>query len=210
MIRSIFNWRDKSYSDNEIISVLRTFNHPEDQLVIDYLFAKRLVNVFQSKRLSKLLPDKIERQDVYTDIFQKFVRKIRATENLKIRNLEAYFYHMFHLAILDKLKKDGASKREVLKKTAPADIGTFYYFLKSTDDLMNMIIQKNNYNQVQKYIQKLKPPCDSIINLMADGYSAREVAKVVDLKEGNVRARKKICLTQLNELLRINKELDHE
>lgn len=143
-------------------------------------------------------------------MFPNFVTKLSQEKSINIKSLDAYFSKFFSDACKQEIRSKEAMKRKIEKNIDNVDISTFHFFLKSTEDLLNNIIQKNKYERVQKYLKKLNPPCATIINMMAEGYSAKEVGSRIGYKEGNVRARKKICLTKLLELLNINKELENE
>ena len=141
-----------------------------------------------------LVKDREESEDVLQDVFVKIWKNIDSYAEAKGR----FYTWMLNIArntAIDKLRSKNFNNS---KKNLSAD--NFVHLLDESNKLTNKIDSIG----IMEFVQKLKPKCIAIIDLLFfKGYTQQETAEELEIPLGTVKTQNRNCINDLRNFLKI-------
>ena len=141
-----------------------------------------------------LVKDREEAEDVLQDVFVKIWKNISSYEETKGR----FYTWMLNIArntAIDKLRSKNFNNS---KKNLSSD--NFVHLLDESNKLTNKIDSIG----ILEFVQKLKPKCIAIIDLLFfKGYTQQEAADELEIPLGTVKTQNRNCINDLRTFLKV-------
>ena len=141
-----------------------------------------------------LVKDKEEAEDVLQEVFVKIWKNMESYNESKGR-FYTWALNIARNTSIDKLRSKNFNNS---KKNLTAD--NFVHILDDSNKMVNMI----NTIGIQEFVQKLKPKCIAIIDLLFfKGYTQLEAAEELQIPLGTVKTNNRNCINELRKYLQV-------
>lgn len=175
-------------SQEEIVTLLLKKDDKAYSTLYD-MYAKSLFAV-----IINLINDREEAEDVLQEVFIKIWKNIDTYNESKGR----FYTWMINIArnsAIDKLRSKNFNKS---KKNLSTD--NFVHLL----DESNKSVFKIDAIGIQEFIQKLKPKCIALIDLLFfKGYTQQEASEALEIPLGTVKTQNRNCINDLRIFLKV-------
>uniref|UniRef100_UPI00404B9941 RNA polymerase sigma factor n=1 Tax=Flavobacterium sp. TaxID=239 RepID=UPI00404B9941 len=139
-----------------------------------------------------LIRNKEEAEDVLQEVFVKIWSNIDSYNESKGR-LYTWMLNIARNTTIDKLRSKGYNNNQ---KNLSAD--NFVYMLEDNSKTMNRI----DAIGIKKFIDKLKPKCIQIIELLFfQGYTQQEASEELEIPLGTVKTNNRNCMNELRLMI---------
>lgn len=161
----------------------RAFTHVYD------MYSKSLFAV-----ISNLVSDREEAEDVLQETFVKIWKNIDSYNESKGR-FYTWIVNIARNSSIDKLRSKGFNNRQ---KNLSSD-----NFVHLLDD-SNKLIHKIDTIGIREFVNKLKPKCIQIIDLLFfKGYTQQEASDELQIPLGTVKTQNRNCINDLRNFLQV-------
>jgi RNA polymerase sigma-70 factor, ECF subfamily len=144
--------------------------------------------------ISNLVKEKEEAEDVLQEVFVKIWKNIESYSESKGR-LYTWMLNITRNTSIDKLRSKGFNNSQ---KNQSSD-----NFVHLLDD-SNKMINKIDTIGIKEFIQKLKPKCIAIIDLLFfKGYTQQETSEELEIPLGTVKTLNRNCINDLRLFLKV-------
>jgi RNA polymerase sigma-70 factor, ECF subfamily len=144
--------------------------------------------------ISNLVKEKEEAEDVLQEVFVKIWKNIESYSESKGR-LYTWMLNIARNTSIDKLRSKGFNNSQ---KNQSSD-----NFVHLLDD-SNKMINKIDTIGIKEFIQKLKPKCIAIIDLLFfKGYTQQETSEELEIPLGTVKTLNRNCINDLRLFLKV-------
>ncbi len=141
-----------------------------------------------------LVKDKEEAEDVLQEVFVKIWKNMESYNESKGR-FYTWALNIARNTSIDKLRSKNFNNS---KKNLTAD--NFVHILDDSNKMVNMI----DTIGIQEFVQKLKPKCIAIIDLLFfKGYTQLEAAEELQIPLGTVKTNNRNCINELRKYLQV-------
>lgn len=139
-----------------------------------------------------LIRNKEEAEDVLQEVFVKIWNNIDSYNESKGR-LYTWMLNIARNTTIDKLRSKGFNNSQ---KNLSAD--NFVYMLEDNSKIMNRI----DAIGIKRFIDKLKPKCIQIIELLFfQGYTQQEASEELEIPLGTVKTNNRNCMNELRLMI---------
>ena len=153
------------------------------------MYSKSLFSV-----ITNLIKDREEAEDVLQEVFVKIWKNIDTYNESKGR-LYTWMLNIARNTSIDKLRSKGYNNS---KKNLSAD-----NFVHLTDD-SNKLNNRIDTIGIREFVQKLKPKCIQIIDLLFfKGYTQQEASDELEIPLGTVKTQNRNCMNDLRNFLKV-------
>ena len=153
------------------------------------MYSKSLFSV-----ITNLIKDREEAEDVLQEVFVKIWKNIDTYNESKGR-LYTWMLNIARNTSIDKLRSKGYNNS---KKNLSAD--NFVHLLDDSNKLNNRI----DTIGIREFVQKLKPKCIQIIDLLFfKGYTQQEASDELEIPLGTVKTQNRNCMNDLRNFLKV-------
>lgn len=140
-----------------------------------------------------LINDKEEAEDILQEVFIKIWNSLDSYNESKGR-LYTWMLNITRNATIDKLRSKGFNNQ---KKNLSVD--NFVHMMESQS---LRIIDKLDVIGIKKFIQKLKPRCIELIELLFfQEYTQQEVSDELEIPLGTVKTQSRNCINELRNIV---------
>lgn len=175
-------------SQEEIILLLQKKDDKAYSVLYD-MYAKSLFAV-----IINLINDREEAEDVLQESFIKIWKNIDSYDGSKGR-LYTWMLNISRNTAIDKLRSKNFNNS---KKNLSSD--NFVHLL----DESNKSVFKIDAIGIQEFIQKLKPKCIALIDLLFfKGYTQQEASEALEIPLGTVKTQNRNCINDLRIFLKV-------
>mgnify|MGYP003420660943 CR=1 FL=1 len=144
--------------------------------------------------ISNLVKEREEAEDVLQEVFVKIWKNIESYSESKGR-LYTWMLNIARNTSIDKLRSKGFNNSQ---KNQSSD-----NFVHLLDD-SNKMINKIDTIGIKEFIQKLKPKCIAIIDLLFfKGYTQQETSEELEIPLGTVKTLNRNCINDLRLFLKV-------
>ena len=141
-----------------------------------------------------LVKDKEVAEDVLQEVFVKIWKNMESYNESKGR-FYTWALNIARNTSIDKLRSKNFNNS---KKNLTAD--NFVHILDDSNKMVNMI----DTIGIQEFVQKLKPKCIAIIDLLFfKGYTQLEAAEELQIPLGTVKTNNRNCINELRKYLQV-------
>lgn len=153
------------------------------------MYSKSLFSV-----ITNLIKDREEAEDVLQEVFVKIWKNIDTYNESKGR-LYTWMLNIARNTSIDKLRSKGYNNSQ---KNLSAD--NFVHLLDDSNKLNNRI----DTIGIREFVQKLKPKCIQIIDLLFfKGYTQQEASDELEIPLGTVKTQNRNCMNDLRNFLKV-------
>ena len=144
--------------------------------------------------ITNLIKDREEAEDVLQEVFVKIWKNIDTYNESKGR-LYTWMLNIARNTSIDKLRSKGYNNSQ---KNLSAD--NFVHLLDDSNKLNNRI----DTIGIREFVQKLKPKCIQIIDLLFfKGYTQQEASDELEIPLGTVKTQNRNCMNDLRNFLKV-------
>ena len=173
-------------TQEELLPMLLKKDDRAFSLVYD-MYSKSLFSV-----INNLVNDKDEAEDVLQEVFVKIWRNIDMYSDSKGR-FYTWILNIARNTAIDKLRSKGFSNKQ---KNLSSD--NFVHLLDDSNNLINRI----DVIGIREFVEKLKPKCIQIIELLFfRGYTQQEASDELEIPLGTVKTHN--CINDLRTYLKV-------
>lgn len=177
-----------SMNQEEIFSLLQKKDDKAYSTLYD-MYAKSLFAV-----IINLINDREEAEDILQESFIKIWKNIDSYDESKGR-LYTWMLNISRNTAIDKLRSKNFNNS---KKNLSSD--NFVHLL----DESNKSVFKIDAIGIQEFIQKLKPKCIALIDLLFfKGYTQQEASEALEIPLGTVKTQNRNCINDLRIFLKV-------
>jgi RNA polymerase sigma-70 factor, ECF subfamily len=175
-------------TQEELIPLI--LNKEERAFTIMYdMYSKSLFAV-----ISNLLKETEDAEDVLQEVFVKIWKNFDSYSDSKGR-LYTWMLNIARNTAIDKLRSKGYNNTQ---KNLSAD-----NFVHLLDD-SNKLIHRIDTIGIKEFVQKLKPKCIAIIDLLFfKGYTQQETSEALEIPLGTVKTLNRNCINDLRTYLKV-------
>jgi RNA polymerase sigma-70 factor (ECF subfamily) len=153
------------------------------------MYSKSLFSI-----ISNLISDREEAEDVLQEVFVKIWKNIDTYHQSKGR-LYTWMLNIARNTAIDKLRSKGFNNSQ---KNLSAD-----NFVHLLDD-SNTITHKIDSIGLREFVNKLKPKCIQLIDLLFfKGYTQQEASDELAIPLGTVKTQNRMCMNDLRKFLKL-------
>jgi RNA polymerase sigma-70 factor (ECF subfamily) len=153
------------------------------------MYSKSLFSI-----ITNLVSDREEAEDVLQEVFVKIWKNIDSYHQSKGR-LYTWMLNIARNSAIDKLRSKGFNNSQ---KNLSAD-----NFVHLLDD-SNRLTQKIDSIGLKEFVNKLKPKCIQLIDLLFfKGYTQQEASEELAIPLGTVKTQNRMCINDLRNFLKI-------
>ena len=184
------------YSEEEIIQGLKTYGSSSHRLE-DSLYLRYQYLIEEGRKKYSL--NKEDAFSCYSDAVINVIENIRS-ENFEGRSsLKTYLYQIFHNKCVDQIRKN-STKKSAVHRTA--DISDMMAGISDTArNIIQRLSDQADLKQLQEKLSELGENCRKMLLMSAEGYTDREIARVMDYKTDSVAKTSRLrCLEKLRQL----------
>lgn len=168
-----------------------TDQNVKDQLELLYVMYKRDLYV----TAFSILKDQSTAEDIVHDAILKAAGNLEKFSEIKCNKTRAYLVIIVKNLCIDYLRRN--------KKVVPFDYELLKNTLPDHDDLLDeQMIKMDITREMEEYLNELHPSYAQVIMLrFYHGLTVLEIAKILEITEGNVRARLNRALNAMKVLI---------
>ena len=153
------------------------------------MYSKSLYSV-----ISTLVKDTEDAEDLLQEVFVKIWKNIDSYNQSKGR-FYTWILNISRNSAIDKLRSKGHNNS--LKNLSSDD---FTHLLEDSNKLINRI----DTIGIQEFVNKLKPKCIQIIDLLFfKGYTQQEASEELEIPLGTVKTQNRNCINDLRNYLKV-------
>ncbi len=153
------------------------------------MYSKSLFSI-----ITNLVSDREEAEDVLQEVFVKIWKNIDSYHQSKGR-LYTWMLNIARNTAIDKLRSKGFNNSQ---KNLSAD--NFVHLLEDS----NRLTQKIDSIGLKEFVNKLKPKCIQLIDLLFfKGYTQQEASEELAIPLGTVKTQNRMCINDLRNFLKI-------
>jgi RNA polymerase sigma-70 factor (ECF subfamily) len=153
------------------------------------MYSKSLFSI-----ITNLVSDREEAEDVLQEVFVKIWKNIDSYHQSKGR-LYTWMLNIARNTAIDKLRSKGFNNNQ---KNLSAD--NFVHLLEDS----NRLTQKIDSIGLKEFVNKLKPKCIQLIDLLFfKGYTQQEASEELAIPLGTVKTQNRMCINDLRNFLKI-------
>ena len=153
------------------------------------MYSKSLFSV-----ISNLISDREEAEDVLQEVFVKIWKNIDSYNQSKGR-LYTWMLNIARNTTIDKLRSKGFNNSQ---KNLSSD--NFVHLLDDSNKLTNKIDSIG----LKEFINKLKPKCIQLIDLLFfKGFTQQEASEELEIPLGTVKTQNRMCMNDLRNYLKV-------
>jgi len=184
----IFVSKDAIMTQEELLPLIMTKDERAFTHVYD-MYSKSLFAV-----INNLVNDREEAEDVLQEVFVKIWKNIDSYNESKGR-FYTWIVNIARNSSIDKLRSKGFSNKQ---KNLSSD-----NFVHLLDD-SNKMVHKIDTIGIREFVNKLKPKCIRIIDLLFfKGYTQQEASDELQIPLGTVKTQNRTCINDLRNFLRV-------
>lgn len=190
--------RISSNTDQHIIDTLRqegiAKRKGEDELFTTY-------NYFIREGAQKHHLTEDEAFDAYSDSVLSAIEDLRKGSFEGRSSLKTWLYQIFHNKCVDLLRKKATNKNSVHHTS---DISSMVYQLSdSSQSIIQQLADKADWQSLKQQLNELGENCRRLLTLVADGYSDKEIALIMEYKTTDVVKTSRLrCLDRLRKFFK--------
>lgn len=175
-------------TQEELLPLIQTKDHRAFKHVYD-MYSKSLFAV-----ISNLIKDREEAEDVLQEVFVKIWKNIDSYNESKGR-FYTWIINIARNTSIDKLRSKGYNNSQ---KNLSSD-----NFVHLLDD-SNKLIHRIDTIGIREFVNKLKPKCIQIIELLFfQGYTQQEASDELEIPLGTVKTQNRNCINDLRKFLQV-------
>lgn len=153
------------------------------------MYSKSLFSV-----ISNLIKETEDAEDALQEVFVKIWKNINSYNESKGR-LYTWMLNIARNTAIDKLRSKGFNNS---KKNLSSD--NFVHLLEDSNKLINRI----DTIGIKEFVQKLKPKCIALIELLFfQGYTQQEASEELEMPLGTVKTQNRNCINDLRTYLKV-------
>ncbi len=153
------------------------------------MYSKSLFSV-----ISNLIKETEDAEDALQEVFVKIWKNIDSYNESKGR-LYTWMLNIARNTAIDKLRSKGFNNS---KKNLSSD--NFVHLLDDSNKLINRI----DTIGIKEFVQKLKPKCIALIELLFfQGYTQQEASEELEMPLGTVKTQNRNCINDLRTYLKV-------
>jgi RNA polymerase sigma-70 factor, ECF subfamily len=154
------------------------------------MYSKSLFSV-----ISNLIKETEDAEDALQEVFVKIWKNIDSYNESKGR-LYTWMLNIARNTAIDKLRSKGFNNS---KKNLSSD--NFVHLLDDSNKLINRI----DTIGIKEFVQKLKPKCIALIELLFfQGYTQQEASEELEMPLGTVKTQNRNCINDLRTYLKVS------
>jgi RNA polymerase sigma-70 factor, ECF subfamily len=175
-------------TQEEVLELLKSKNDRAYTYLYD-MYSKSLFAV-----INNLIKDREEAEDVLQEVFVKIWKNLDSYSEEKGR-LYTWMLNIARNSSIDKLRSKGYNTNS---KNLNTD--NFVHILDSSNKLTNMIDSIG----IKEFVQKLKPKCIEIIDLLFfKGFTQQEASEELAIPLGTIKTQNRNCINDLRTFLQV-------
>jgi len=175
-------------TQEELLPLIQTKDDRAFKHVYD-MYSKSLFAV-----ISNLIKDREEAEDVLQEVFVKIWKNIDSYSESKGR-FYTWIINIARNTSIDKLRSKGYNNSQ---KNLSSD-----NFVHLLDD-SNKLIHRIDTIGIREFVNKLKPKCIQIIELLFfQGYTQQEASDELEIPLGTVKTQNRNCINDLRKFLQV-------
>ncbi len=188
--------------DNEIIRIIKT-NNPSRRQAENLLFSQ--YSYFIKEGMARYSLNQEDAFSAYSDTILQSIENISESLFEERASLKTYIYRIFHNKCVDLVRKNTTNKRSVYQTEQISDM--MNKIGDRAKNIVQQMIEKNDAAVLKQRISELGDLCQKLLTFFADGYTDREIAKLMDYKGPEVVKTSRLrCLNRLRELYKTKKQ----
>lgn len=153
------------------------------------MYSKSLFSI-----ITNLISDREEAEDVLQEVFVKIWKNIESYNQSKGR-LYTWMLNIARNTTIDKLRSKGFNNSQ---KNLSSD--NFVHLLDDSNKLTNKIDSIG----LKEFINKLKPKCIQLIDLLFfKGFTQQEASEELEIPLGTVKTQNRMCMNDLRNYLKV-------
>jgi len=153
------------------------------------MYSKSLFSI-----ITNLISDREEAEDVLQEVFVKIWKNIETYNQSKGR-LYTWMLNIARNTTIDKLRSKGFNNSQ---KNLSSD--NFVHLLDDSNKLTNKIDSIG----LREFVDKLKPKCIQIIDLLFfKGFTQQEASEELEIPLGTVKTQNRMCMNDLRKFLKV-------
>jgi len=153
------------------------------------MYSKSLFSI-----ITNLISDREEAEDVLQEVFVKICKNIETYNQSKGR-LYTWMLNIARNTTIDKLRSKGFNNSQ---KNLSSD--NFVHLLDDSNKLTNKIDSIG----LREFVDKLKPKCIQIIDLLFfKGFTQQEASEELEIPLGTVKTQNRMCMNDLRKFLKV-------
>ncbi len=153
------------------------------------MYSKSLFSI-----ITNLISDREEAEDVLQEVFVKIWKNIDSYNQSKGR-LYTWMLNIARNTTIDKLRSKGFNNSQ---KNLSSD--NFVHLLDDSNKLTNKIDSIG----LKEFINKLKPKCIQLIDLLFfKGFTQQEASEELEIPLGTVKTQNRMCMNDLRNYLKV-------
>lgn len=175
-------------TQEEVLSLIQKKDSRAYTILYD-MYSKSLFSV-----ISNLVKDREEAEDILQEVFVKIWKNIDTYNDSKGR-FYTWIVNIARNSSIDKMRSKNYNNN---KKNLSSD--NFVHILDDSNKLTNKIDSIG----IQEFVNKLKPKCIALIDLLFfKGYTQQEASEELEIPIGTVKTQNRNCINDLRNFLKV-------
>lgn len=175
-------------TQEEVLSLIQKKDSRAYTILYD-MYSKSLFSV-----ISNLVKDREEAEDILQEVFVKIWKNIDTYNDSKGR-FYTWIVNIARNSSIDKMRSKNYNNN---KKNLSSD--NFVHLLDDSNKLTNKIDSIG----IQEFVNKLKPKCIALIDLLFfKGYTQQEASEELEIPIGTVKTQNRNCINDLRNFLKV-------
>lgn len=175
-------------TQEEVLSLIQKKDSRAYTILYD-MYSKSLFAV-----ISNLVKDREEAEDILQEVFVKIWKNIDTYNDSKGR-FYTWIVNIARNSSIDKMRSKNYNNN---KKNLSSD--NFVHLLDDSNKLTNKIDSIG----IQEFVNKLKPKCIALIDLLFfKGYTQQEASEELEIPIGTVKTQNRNCINDLRNFLKV-------
>jgi RNA polymerase sigma factor (sigma-70 family) len=184
-------------NEQEIINNLKSSETATRRKAENHIFLKFSYFIHEATKKYGLSEDCVS--DAYSDTVMAAIESIRGGSFKQSCSLKTFLFRIFHFKCVDILRRKMTRKNRV-HQTVGIDVVQMH-ITDSSQSVLEQLITKSEQKVLKAQLTKLCHKSQKLLLLSVDGYSDKEIAKVMNFKTGRVVKTSRLrCIRKLREM----------